>query len=253
MPLMEERRNSILEEVLKSGTATVHDLANKFNVSYETIRKDLTYLESQKLLIKGHGGAISTQVNIENPFNVRSEENIELKQKLVRRALSLIPEGSTVMLGTGSTVLELAKLLVVRDDLKVFTNSLPVATYLQSSNSESYLLGGKLRSKSSSVYGGWTETLLRKIQVSICFLGTDGFYNFNGPTSPSYSDASIDSVILEQARKKYILADATKFNRTSIYQITDWNNITGLITNKSANPELVSKIAQHTVVIPDEK
>ncbi|RHW55304.1 DeoR/GlpR family DNA-binding transcription regulator [Lactobacillus bombicola] len=249
MKLMADRRNNILEEVLKKGTVSVHDLAQKFNVSYETIRKDLTYLESQKLVIKEHGGATSIQNNVENPFNVRSEENIELKQKLVKSAISLIPNGATVMLGTGSTVLELAKLLVMRDDLKIFTNSLPVATYLLSSNNECYLLGGKLRPKSSSVYGGWTENLVKQIQVSICFLGSDGFYNFGGPTSPSYSDASIDSVILQQARKKYILADKTKFKRNSLYQITTWNNITGLVTNKDVNDDLLSEVKQQTVVI----
>lgn len=249
MKLMADRRNNILEEVLKKGTVSVHDLAQKFNVSYETIRKDLTYLESQKLVIKEHGGATSIQNNVENPFNVRSKENIELKQKLVKSAISLIPKGATVMLGTGSTVLELAKLLVMRDDLKIFTNSLPVATYLLSSNNECYLLGGKLRPKSSSVYGGWTENLVKQIQVSICFLGSDGFYNFGGPTSPSYSDASIDSVILQQARKKYILADKTKFKRNSLYQITTWNNITGLVTNKDVNDDLLSEVKQQTVVI----
>lgn len=248
---MEERRNSILEEVLQNGSATVHDLANQFNVSYETIRKDLAYLEEQQLIVKNHGGAMSTQNTVENPFKVRSSENNQLKQTLAHRALSLIPDGSTLILGTGSTVLELAKLLVVRDDLKIFTDSLPVASYLLSSNNETYLLGGKLRQKSSSVYGGWTASLLTEIKVSICFLGSDGFANFDGPTSPSYSDASVDQLILQRSRKRYILADYTKFSRTSLHQITTWDNITGIITNKQADSELVHKLAQHTTVIPD--
>ncbi|WP_273933018.1 DeoR/GlpR family DNA-binding transcription regulator [Lacticaseibacillus paracasei] len=251
MALKEERRNEILEEVLKHGSATVHDLSQRFGVSYEKIRKDLTALEDQHLIIKHHGGAMSIQDTVENPFNVRSSENSILKQRVAKRALSLIPTGSTVILGTGSTVLELAKLLVVRDDLKIFTDSLPAASYLLSSQSDSYLLGGKLRQKSSSVYGGWTTTLLEQTKVSICFIGSDGFANFNGPTSPSYSDVAVDQVILKQSRKRYILADYTKFRRTSLHQIATWDIITGLITNQQADWDLVDKLQKYTTVIPD--
>ncbi len=74
MVLMDERREQILEDALKKGSVTVHDLANKYSVTYETIRKDLAQLEKQGLLIKSHGGAVLKQKTVENPFNVRQEK-----------------------------------------------------------------------------------------------------------------------------------------------------------------------------------
>ncbi|MFT8866179.1 MAG: DeoR/GlpR family DNA-binding transcription regulator [Lacticaseibacillus paracasei] len=251
MAIMDERRKQILEEVIQNGTASVKDLAAQFNVTYETIRKDLAALADQNQLIKTHGGALAKQGSYENPFNVREEENIFFKKLLAKRAISLIPNGATIILGTGSTILELAKLLVIRNDLKIFTDSIPAVSYLQDSANDVYLFGGKLRSRSSSVYGGWTDMMLNQIEVDACFLGTDGFAGFTGPTSPSYSDASVDRVIINRSRKRYVLADYTKFKRKSLYQITNWDPITGLITNPEADNELVEKLAEHTTVIAE--
>lgn len=251
MTIMEERRKKILEEVIKKGAVSVHDLSSTFDVSYETIRKDLSYLEEQKQLIKSHGGAISNQNSIENPFTIRKEENIDRKQSIANKALSLIPEGASIILGTGSTVFELAKLLSLKKNLKIFTDLIPAINYLQNSDNEIFLLGGKVRQKSSSVYGYWTEKILKQISVDISFLGTDGFNNFSGPTTPSYYDASVERTIIERGKKCFILADSTKFTRSSLYQFTDWSNITSIITNNDINSKLVDKLSKYTDVIVD--
>lgn len=251
MAIMEERRKQILEEVLRNGTMTVHDLSQKFNVSYETIRKDLTYLSDKNQLIKSHGGAISNQNSIENPFTLKKEENIERKQSIAKKALEIIPKGANIILGTGSTVFELAKLMVLRDDLKIITDLIPAVSYLQSSANEIYFLGGKLRAKSSSVYGSWTEQALDQINVDIAFIGSDGFHGFSGPTTPSYSDSSIERKMIAHSEKSYILADATKFERRSLYKITDWENITGIITNDDIKKSLIDGLNDRTQIILD--
>lgn len=251
MTIMEERRKNILEEVLKNGTVTVHDLSQKFNVSYETIRKDLNYLSEKEQLVKSHGGAIANQNSIENPFTLKKEENIDRKQSIAKKALNLIPNGASIILGTGSTVFELAKLLVLRSNLKIITDLIPAASYLQTSNNEVYFLGGKLRQKSSSVYGNWTEQALDQINVDISFLGTDGFQGFRGPTTPSYSDSSIERKMIKHSNKSYILADTTKFERKSLYEITSWENITGIITNYDISKSFIQSIGDSTQIILD--
>lgn len=230
--LMAERRKLILEEILKHGRASVRELAAEFSVSYETIRKDLTFLEDRGKLVKGHGGALLKEKSIENPFHVRQEKNIDSKQRIAQKAADIIPDGATIILASGSTVLELAKLLTLRKDLKIFTDSLPVAMYMLESDNEVYLFGGKIRKKSSSLYGGWTNSLIQSVKVDMCFIGSDNFELASGPTTPSYSDSSVDKVILNQSEQKYVLADTSKFKGTSIYELTTWNSITALITNK---------------------
>lgn len=249
MQLMNERRELILEELITSGTVYVSELARKYQVTYETIRKDLSQLEKKGFLVKCHGGATLKQGALENPFQIREKENASLKKSIAQKALALLPDNCSMIIGTGSTTLELAKLLVYRSDFKIFTDSLPVANTLISSKNQVFLFGGELRDKSSSVFGGWALSMINEIQVDICFLGTDGFSNLNGPSSPSSSDAFIDKAIIAHADKKYILGDYTKFSRKSLYKICDWNQITAFITNHQADATQVAKLNNKTKVI----
>lgn len=249
MQLMEERRKLILEELVRNETVYVSELSKQFSVSYETIRKDLTYLEKQGLLVKSHGGATIKQNATEHHFNIRQEENIFAKQAIAKKALELIPEKSSIIIATGSTTLEIAKLLSLKSGYKIFTDSLPVASILVNSKNQVFIFGGRLRDKSSSVFGGWTVNAIEQIQADIAFLGTDGFSNLDGPTTPSSSDAFIDQTIIKHANKKYIVADYTKFSRNSLYKICNWSDITALITNTEAKAEQIKKIKKYTDVI----
>lgn len=249
MQLKDKRRELIRENLITNGTVFVSELAKQYSVTYETIRKDLAFLEEQGFLVKSHGGATLKQNAIEYPFQVREKENNNLKKIIAKKAIDLIAENSSIIIGTGSTTLELAKLLSIKSGFKIFTDSLPVASLLIQSDNQVFLFGGELRDKSSSVCGGWTVSMINQIHVDLCFLGTDGFSNLNGPSSPSSSDAYIDQVIIAHSDKRYILGDYTKFTRKSLYQICDWHEITGLITNQSADKKLVDHIAQYTNVI----
>lgn len=249
MLLMEERRDLILQELIADGAVHVSQLAKKYSVTYETIRKDLTYLEEKGLLIKSHGGATLKQNAIEHPFQVREKENANEKKTIARKAMELIPDNSSIIIGTGSTTLELANLLALKSGYKIFTDSLPVASLLIKSNNQVFLFGGELRERSSSVFGGWTVSQIDKIQVDLCFLGTDGFSNLDGPSSPSSSDAFVDEAIIKHSEKKYILGDSTKFERKSLYKICDWSEITALITNQEADVNAVERLNQVTRVI----
>lgn len=186
---------------------------------------------------------------IEHPFQVREKENIDAKRAVAQKALELIPDNSSLILGTGSTTLELAKLLSFKSGLKIFTDSMPVALQLFESSNQVFMFGGELRAASSQVRGGWTVRQIRELMVDICFIGTDGFSNLSGPTTPSSSDAFIDQEIFASSEKRYVLADLSKFRRKSLYKICDWSDITGLVTNREADAELVRALSEKTDVI----
>lgn len=247
--LMDDRRSRILEQLASDGSVQVSDLAHEFDVSYETIRKDLAFLEERGYLVKTHGGAMLKQNAIEYPFHVREKENVEEKRAVARRALELIPEESSIIVGTGSTMLVLAKLLATRSGHKIFTHSLTAMAALIESDNQVYLFGGELRSRSSSVYGGWTVSQIRQIHVDLCFMGTDGFSNLDGPSSPSLSAAFVDQEIIASSEKRYVLADQSKFYRKSLCRICDWSEITALVTNEPANSDSARLLARKTNVI----
>lgn len=249
MLLMDERREKIMEQLVATGSVHVTSLAKQFNVTSETIRKDLAYLESQGYLVKSHGGATLKQNAIELSFGTRQQENSEAKAAIARSAIELVPEESSVIVCTGSTTLEIAKLLSLRAGLKIFTDSLPVAMALIQSQNQVFLFGGELRNQSSSVFGGWTIQQIRQIQADLCFMGSDGFMNVSGPSSPSSSDAFVDREILEHSEKRYVLADYTKFGRKSLYKICDWGDVTALVTNANADPKRMHEIEERTQII----
>lgn len=120
---------------------------------------------------------------------------------------------------------------------------------LINSKNQVFLFGGELREPSSSVFGGWTVSQIEQIQVDLCFLGTDGFSNLDGPTSPSSSDVFVDQAIIRHSEKRYILGDYTKFERKSLYKICGWSDITAMITNKEADEEKIKKLETVTQVI----
>lgn len=249
MQLKEERQKLILEELKKNESVYVSELSKKYGVSYETIRKDLTFLEKQGLLVKSHGGATIKQNAIEHSFDKRQEENLGYKQVIAQKAVELIPDNSSIIIATGSTTLEIAKILATKSGYKIFTDSLPVACALLNSNNQVTIFGGQLRNKSSSVHGGWTINAIEQLQVDIAFIGSDGFSHLNGPTTPSSSDAFIDQTIIKHSLKNYIVADTTKFERDSLYKICDWSDITALITNKEVDNQLVEELEKQTSVI----
>ena len=218
MYLVEERRKLILEEIISAGTVYVSDLAKKYEATYETIRKDLTHLEKKGLLVKSHGGAT-------------------------------LKPNSSMIIGTGSSNYELANLLCMKSGFKIFTDSLPVASVLIESDNQVFLFGGELRKKSSSVFGGWAVSMINDINVDLCFIGTDGFNNMTGPSTPSSSDAFLDRTIIAHSEKKYILGDYTKFQRSSLFKICDWSEITALITNDIADKDGIAEVSKYTTVV----
>ncbi|WP_083313001.1 DeoR/GlpR family DNA-binding transcription regulator [Streptococcus sp. HMSC034E12] len=247
--LLEKRRQLILDELKNNGTVYVSKLSEQFEVSYETIRKDLSYLETKGLLIKSHGGAILKQNAIELSYNTREKENTSNKKRIAEKALELIPENASIIIGTGSTTVELAYLLAQKSGYKIFTDSLPVTNALVNSDNQLFVFGGEFRPKSSSVFGGWTISQIKQVFVDICFLGSDGFSNIDGPSSPSSSDVFIDREIIKQADKAYILSDSSKFERKSLYKICDWSDITALITDSDADEAKCLNIGKQTKVI----
>lgn len=249
MLLMEERREKIMAKLVAQGAVHVSALAQEFGVTTETIRKDLAALEEQGLLVKTHGGATLKANAPELSFGVRQQENGQQKQSIGVGAAALVPSGRSVIICTGSTTLELARQLALRDDLKVFTDSLPVAMTLMQSGNQVFLFGGELREQSSSVCGGWAISQIRQIEADMCFMGTDGFQNVSGPSSPSSQDAFVDREIIEHSEKRYVLADHTKFHRKSLYKICDWGDITALLTDTGVGAEDVSRLEAQTRVI----
>jgi DeoR/GlpR family transcriptional regulator of sugar metabolism len=247
--LADERRNKIAQMIVAEGSVKIGRLAEMFDVSTETIRKDLIYLEEKGIVKKGHGGAIASNELTERPFSIKAFENVHLKSKIAQKAIELINENSIIILDPGSTTLSIAKMLNLKENLTIVTNSLKIAETLSATNNKIFTTGGELRPISFAMVGNWAIQSINSIRADIAFLGTDGFLGRSGPCTGSYEEVSVKQAILKNCKTSIVVCDSSKFTREGIFQYASWNEVDFVITDSGVSKELLSDLKTKTNVI----
>lgn len=251
-----ERRNKIAEHIIANGSTKAGELAKMFDVTMETIRKDLIYLDQVGIVKKSHGGAQSTLEVMERPFEDRRMVGFEYKTAIAERALDFIEDNAVIYIDAGSTNSYLAKLLYLKKDLTIFTPSLSAANALSISKNKVYMSGGMLNATTMSLTGMGATGFLRNIKVDIAFLGSSGFKGHNGPGSIDFADAEVKRVIIENSDLSIVLAHSEKAKSTALVSYVSWREIDYLITDCNIDEESEKKISEQTEIIkvqPAEK
>lgn len=242
--LTAERRNKIARILMKEGSIKVGDLSRRFNVSTETIRKDIIYLDEEGIAEKSFGGAIARSELIEQTIDAKESSQSEEKAEIAMKAVSLITPNSAVLLDSGSTTKAIARQLTLMSGLKIFTNSVTIASLLAESDNDLFMIGGRIRSSSKACVGEWAEFALDQIHVDIAFLGSDGFKGLSGPSAISYSETQFKRWATGCAERVYTVADSSKIESNGLFAYADWKDITALITDKNIPPEVVKAIEE---------
>ena len=208
----EERKKELLRILNYKNKVTVIELKERLKVSGVTVRHDLTNLQKEGHLYRVHGGAIAMEkLEYEFPFQERLEKNLQEKKSIANAALSLIKERDAIFLDSGSTILELAKLLKVFHKLTVVTNSFPVLLELASVSSIKLIgIGGEVNPGHLAFSGSSTTRYLQDFYFDKVFLGTDGFSIEKGFMTDDLSIAEVERTAIKRAKEKIILADSTK-------------------------------------------
>ncbi|GCF94612.1 transcriptional regulator [Enterococcus florum] len=227
----DERKNKILHEVITKGTVSINELAGMFEVTTETIRNDVKFLQDKNLLAKKHGTVTTPNTFFENEFSVKETDNLEEKKEIADSALKFIPRNSAIFLDTSTSVFQLAKLLVMRDDLTIFTNSIQINQVLANSDNQILLTGGLFRKKSGSYVGTWALNAIKELNVDVAFIGCDGFSK-KGPTIRSYHELEIKKAISEHSKKNFILCDTSKLDNEGLYSFIDYSNLDMVIMER---------------------
>ncbi|MDR1902164.1 MAG: DeoR/GlpR family DNA-binding transcription regulator [Treponema sp.] len=230
--LTEERREKLAQLLIINGFIQATDMARRFNVSTETIRKDIISLEQKGVAKKSHGGAVVIKEFLERPFSRRELEYREEKQRIAARAMDFVPQKGIIILDAGSTVHSMAKHLIYQKDLTIITNSLSVAHFLADSENKIYVVGGEVRNVTMSLVGYWANNAFKSIKADVAFLGTSGFMSHKGPCAESFIEAEMKESIIECSRKKIVLADHSKFVSDALVEYIEWKKIDCLITDQ---------------------
>lgn len=252
----EERRNEILSIINSSiDSIKTTELASLLNVTTETIRKDLIFLENRSLIQKFHGGAKPVAEFVERSLGLRQTENTNCKIAIAKAALEQIAGSSVIYIDAGSTTCELAKLLATgsvqqaSSQRAIVTNSFTVANELMGTIHTRFFLGGDINDITQSTGGLWAINALNTIKIDVAFLGSSGFCSHHGPGTKLSGDALLKSEVTKNANKKVILADHTKFTSNAIMQFADWSQIDLLITDSKVEKQHLEEIQRFVDII----
>jgi DeoR family fructose operon transcriptional repressor len=226
------RRERVRRIVAARRAVRVAALGRELGVSLATIRRDLDELEDAGALRRVHGGAVSVDERpVEALFEAKAILNLDAKRRIAARAASLLEPGETAFIDSGSTCLELARLLVDRRDLTVVTNSLPAIADLAGQGPRLIVVGGELRALSRAIVGPLTRHLLERIHVDRAFIGTFGLSLDAGLTTSDPAEAFTKELVLERARQVVLLADASKLGTRSFAHAGRLDQVDVLITD----------------------
>lgn len=248
--LVAERRNRILELLRDQGRVLVEDLAGRFATSLVTIRNDLAALEAAGALERTHGGALLRRDEDDQPIAVKQTRHHAEKVRIAKVAVSLIEDGDTIILDSGTTTAEIARQIRKLEGvaINVITNALNIALVLADVPAVRLIMpGGILRPESNSLSGHMAEAALASLQADRLFLGADGVDPERGVMTPHLSEAQLNAQMIAISRQVIVVADSSKLLRRNISLIARIEQLHMLITDTGASADVVADLRQRGV------
>ena len=231
----EERQQAMAQLVTERGRVSVNAIAEQFEVTTETVRRDLSALERMGLVRRVHGGAVPASVLavIEAGLGERDQANTSEKDRIARAAVDLLPPaGSTVLFDAGSTTSRLASLLPRDHRLTIVTHAVPVAARLAGSpRVELRLLPGRVRPTTQAAVGAETVAALGQLRADVAFVGTNGLTIDHGLSTPDPDEAATKGAMVAAARRVICLADSSKLGAEATLRFADIEELDVLVTD----------------------
>ena len=245
------RREEIREYIKKKKIVSLKDLSQTFTgVSVMTIHRDLDYLAEQGCIARIRGGAryLDTADRAEGAEGADIAHKSE-KDIVAQKAVGFVKEGSAIFLDSGTTMLELAK-IIPDMYLNVVTNGPNIALEIaQKMRPSVNLCGGVLNRRNLSTSGAWAMEVLSKINIDVAFISASGFSSEGGFTCGFEEQAALRRLLIEKARSVIILLDSTKIGKMLPYTFAQMSDVNYLITDKPASQEILDAASQHHVTV----
>jgi DeoR family fructose operon transcriptional repressor len=248
----EERQREIARLVVDRGRASVADLAERYGVTAETVRRDLATLELSGALRRVHGGAVAPDALAVTEINVTERElaNAAAKRAIGDTARVLVPAGASVLLDAGTTVLQVARGLGMEGRLTVVTNSVPAAAALGSHpNVDVQMVGGRIRGLTQAAVGAVAVGVLGSLHTDIAFVGTNGISAGRGLSTPDSDEAEIKRAMLGAADRVVVVADSAKFDHESLVSFGSLDQVDTLVTDAEPSAALAAALHQAQVEV----
>ena len=236
-----ERRREILARLGADGKVIVAELARDFDVTEETIRRDLEKLDREGLASKTYGGAVSKHTaTLDLPYKIRIGVNVEEKQRIADTVASMISDGERIMIDSSSTAIYIIKKLKEKKNLTVITNSVVILLELADKPDWTVLsTGGNLREGALSLTGSSAEKMIRSYHVDTAICSCKGVDQEIGVTDSNEKDCLIKQAMFASAERRILAADTQKLGKKSFMRVCDVDQIDALVTDMRPQDEWV--------------
>ncbi len=228
-----ERRNAILSKLSAEGKVVVSDLSNEFNVTEETIRRDLEKLDRDGLARKTYGGAVKNEnFNIDLPFQVRKQTNVEGKRLIADKISEMIHDGDYIMLDSSTTALYVVQKILTLKKITLITNSVEIL--LELCNKPDWTIistGGVLKEGGLSLVGYQAEKMVSGFHVDLAVCSCKGLNKELTVTDSNERDSEIKKAFFAAANRRILAVDSTKFDKTSFVKVCDVGNVDTIVTD----------------------
>ncbi|MEV8595231.1 DeoR/GlpR family DNA-binding transcription regulator [Streptomyces sp. NPDC052012] len=234
-----ERQQEILRLARDSGRVDVISLAEEFQVTAETIRRDLKALDRAGLVRRVHGGAIPVgRIDFEPDLAERETTAADEKDRIAKAALAEVPVEGTVIVDAGTTAARLAASIPLEHSLTVVTHSLPIAARLADHPGiQLHLVGGRVRHRTRAAVDAWALRAYGEIRADVLFVAANGFSVEHGLTTPDLAEAAVKRAAVAAARRVVLLADSSKHGQEHFARFGDLSDVDLLITDSGLSPQ----------------
>ncbi len=241
-----ERHQAIIELVNQQGFLTIEALAKHFEVTPQTIRRDLNQLDEEHRLKRYHGGAgIPEHSSTHNTaYAERKIQNFTEKTQIAKMVAQHIPNHASLFINIGTTTETIAHALMQHTDLTIITNNLHVASIMSSKEDFNVIIaGGVVRHRDGGIIGEATLDFVRQFKVDIAVIGISGIDEDGDLLDFDYQEVRIAQAIVHQSRQIFLAADHSKFGRNAMIRMGNISNTTHLFTDQIP-PESVLRVMQ---------
>lgn len=246
--LPQERYEKILNLFSKSTIVKVEDIMKAFDVSVETARRDLSYLEKQGVIKKIYGGATLVSKGITEPLsNERMSKNLAEKEAIGRKCSEFIDDGDSILIEIGTTTLQVAKFIKNKKNLTVMTNSIYVINELIGSDINLYIIGGKIRHEERAISGAVSMFELDNFNITKAIIGAGAVSLENGISDYNIEESLIRKKIINRSKQSFLVADHTKFGFNSLVNVCPLSSMDLIITGQALDSKMKKTFEENDI------
>ncbi|MFP7673837.1 DeoR/GlpR family DNA-binding transcription regulator [Marivita sp. S0852] len=244
-----DRRKQILLELKLSPHVRITELAKRFNVSAETIRRDVDSLAQDGFINRAHGGATAPAQGHYPSLNERATARTAQRERIGAAAAQLVREGETVMIDSGATTIQMARSLAyLETPCTVVTNSIPVAMTLGHGVCDVLMCPGQYLAAESAVIGTETLEFLGRFHVDHAVIGASGLTE-EGPSETVQGFAAVKRMMLRRATNRHLLIDSDKFGRKGLASVSELDDLTTIVVDQKPNGRLLTALDASEVAL----